>query len=77
MMAGKKAAKKMPMIKIPGIKADPSDFGMLEIYLLIIIGFIGLIKQFVSIYPLPEYIPFVMSMLVFVIGVTKLIGRTQ
>lgn len=76
-MAGKKSAKRVPMIKIPGFKDDPSDFGMLEIYLLIIIGFIGLIKEFVSIYPLPEYIPFVMSMLVFVIGVTKLINRTK
>ncbi len=76
-MAGKKAAKKMPLVKIPRFKDDPSDFGMLEIYLLIIIGFIGLIDEFVSVYPLPTYIPFVMSMLVFVIGVTKLISRTK
>ena len=76
-MAGKKAAKKMPMVKISGFKDDPSDFGMLEIYLLIIIGFIGLIKNFVTIYPLPEDILFFMSMLVFVIGVTKLINRTK
>ncbi len=71
-MAGKKAVKSMPMKR-----EDLSEFGMLEIYLLIIIGFIGLLKQFVSLYPLPDYIPFVGSMLVFVIGLTKLIARSK
>ncbi|HIH19180.1 TPA: hypothetical protein HA225_04330 [Candidatus Micrarchaeota archaeon] len=72
-MAAKKAQKKAAIIK-----ENESDFGMLEIYLLIIIGFIGLINSFnvFTSLPFPNYFTFIGSMLVFVIGVTKLIGRT-